>query len=252
MKKYYRIIQDKESASVRNAISLLEGDLARSYGYTLDRNYINFGDGSRMPITTQVYLRLVELGYDKKDMSTSDVVYAPNMSLEEMRNYCDMYSCIPTQVGEHRYKLEGADGYRVIQELKSDGFVQDSNSIRRKRDSYIDMKLAKKLNKNFHIGRVNDDDIEYKLDRYCRLLENSLKEWTERMGYTFDQSLDRNKFSWERGRKYYKVINNGGVHSFVDVEGNIYKPASWDRPASGIRATLDNPDTDWAGSGLYR
>lgn len=119
-------INDKESANVREAISLLEGQLAKEYGYTLDRNYINFGDGSRSPISTQVYIRLKELGYDKQSMNKSNVVKVPNMNLKQMQDYCENYKCMVTQVSGREYKLEGRDAPEVIKELKADGYVKDS------------------------------------------------------------------------------------------------------------------------------
>lgn len=57
-------IKDKESASVRSAIDLLEGRLARSQGYELYKDHIVI-DGSNFSISTNVYNRLIELGYGK-------------------------------------------------------------------------------------------------------------------------------------------------------------------------------------------
>lgn len=57
-------IKDKESASVRSAIDLLEGRLARSQGYELYKDRIVI-DGSNFSISTNVYNRLIELGYGK-------------------------------------------------------------------------------------------------------------------------------------------------------------------------------------------
>jgi len=86
------------------------------------------------------------------------------------------------------------------------------------------------------------------------------------------------KFEIREGRKYYKVVQvefetwNGSpyfqqyrdrsVHSFVDKEtGEVFKPASWNRPAKHVRFTfqkpehirflLDSRNVDWAGGYLY-
>jgi hypothetical protein len=63
-------------------------------------------------------------------------------------------------------------------------------------------------------------------------------------------------FTTTKGRKYTKVIeSSGGVHCFIDDDGNIFKPASWSAPAKGVRATLEtlNLDSiDQHGSWLYR
>ena len=61
-----------------------------------------------------------------------------------------------------------------------------------------------------------------------------------------------------KGRKYYKVITDNSVHAFVDVKnGNVYKPASYNKPAIHVRFNLlqDPQDCfnkcDWAGGYLY-
>lgn len=61
-------IKDKESASVRSAIDLLEGKLARSQGYELHKDLIVI-DGSNFPISTNVYNRLMELGYGENALN---------------------------------------------------------------------------------------------------------------------------------------------------------------------------------------
>jgi len=42
-----------------------------------------------------------------------------------------------------------------------------------------------------------------------------------------------------KGRKYYKVLTDNSVHAFVDVKnGNVYKPASYNKPAIHVRFNL--------------
>jgi hypothetical protein len=60
-------------------------------------------------------------------------------------------------------------------------------------------------------------------------------------GYSFDVT---------QGRRYTKVVMTarGGqrsVHSFVDGEGNVYKPAGWSRPAEHVRFRLLD-EASWA------
>lgn len=52
------------------------------------------------------------------------------------------------------------------------------------------------------------------------------------------------------GKKYSKIVERrdgesrpSSVHSFIDLTtGDILKPASWERPAKGIRGNITNPD----------
>ena len=62
----------------------------------------------------------------------------------------------------------------------------------------------------------------------------------------------------KKGRKYYKIITNNSVHAFVDVNnGDVYKPASYNKPAKHVRYNLlQDPQTcfnkcDWSGGYLY-
>ena len=85
------------------------------------------------------------------------------------------------------------------------------------------------------------------------------------------------KFIVKKGRKYLKIINqqyddmgpnpsyeyrNGSVHAFIDREtGDVYKPASWNKPAKHVRYNLlersdrnflfDWKNVGWAGGYLY-
>lgn len=73
------------------------------------------------------------------------------------------------------------------------------------------------------------------------------------------------KFVYEKGRKYAKIIHitnagNRSAHAFVDLKtGDVYKSASWKSPAKGIRYNLLDEKSrtemykraDWAGSYLY-
>ena len=85
------------------------------------------------------------------------------------------------------------------------------------------------------------------------------------------------KFVVQKGRKYLKIINqqyddmgpnpsyeyrNGSVHAFIDREtGDVYKPASWNKPAKHVRYNLlERSDRNflfywknvgWAGGYLY-
>ena len=62
----------------------------------------------------------------------------------------------------------------------------------------------------------------------------------------------------KKGRKYYKIITNNSVHAFVDVKnGDVYKAASWNKPAKHVRFNLLSDPQDcynkvtWSGGYLY-
>ena len=85
------------------------------------------------------------------------------------------------------------------------------------------------------------------------------------------------KFVVQKGRKYLKIVQqqfddmgpnptheyrNGSVHAFIDREtGDVYKPASWNKPAKHVRYNLlersdrnflfDWKNVGWAGGYLY-
>lgn len=89
----------------------------------------------------------------------------------------------------------------------------------------------------------------------CKVLESNFKN---------DSSLSYT-FTINEGRKYFKIImvdnsNHRSVHAFVDKKtGEVYKPATWQSPAKGVRYCLLNEVSrnecfrvaDWAGSYLY-
>ena len=62
----------------------------------------------------------------------------------------------------------------------------------------------------------------------------------------------------KRGNKYWKIITDNSVHCFVDkIQGHVYKPASWNKPAAIPRYNLlvNAQDCfnncDWSGGYLY-
>ena len=82
------------------------------------------------------------------------------------------------------------------------------------------------------------------------------------------QEIDNNgvddEFYIESGRKYHKIVHNSrgsrSVHAFVDKKtGDVYKAASWSKPAKGVRYNLLDDDSredcysecDWSGGYLY-
>ena len=110
------------------------------------------------------------------------------------------------------------------------------------------MTTTRKINDLITI--VNDEqDVE---ERVYKLAEYVLADYNK-CGYNSNFKVEVKK-----GRKYWKVITDNSVHCFVDVKnGDVYKPASWNKPAAIVRYNLlDNPEIvyercDWAGGYLY-
>lgn len=99
----------------------------------------------------------------------------------------------------------------------------------------------------------NVELLAYKL---CSDLEQNYKE------YSPNSVIGRN-FMIDIGRKYLKIVmtdgdgRNRSVHAFVDkVNGDLYKAASWNAPAKGVRFNLltNYPKLTrgaWTGGYLY-
>lgn len=92
-----------------------------------------------------------------------------------------------------------------------------------------------------------------KLINLCEALENNYYAFCAR----------EIKFVCTEGKRYIKIVAeqqcHKSVHAFIDKSnGDIYKPASWNAPAKGVRYNLINDYEkvlkvcDWAGSWLYR
>jgi hypothetical protein len=114
---------------------------------------------------------------------------------------------------------------------------------------------------------IKEDFKNYKMKSYQNCLEKTPesshhKECLESIrngtyDYNFDVEIDE-------GRKYLKVVlityGAKSVHCFIDkMNGNVFKPASFNAPAKGVRYNLLNADSrdkcynyaDWSGSYLY-
>ena len=100
------------------------------------------------------------------------------------------------------------------------------------------------------VNNINDqqtvEENVYKLAEYVKADYN-------KYGYKSDFNVEIKK-----GRKYYKIITDNSVHAFVDVNnGDVYKPASWNKPAKHVRFNLLQDPQDcfnkvsWSGGYLY-
>ena len=97
---------------------------------------------------------------------------------------------------------------------------------------------------------------DQKVEKWCAQLITSLQ-----FDYDSQYPKGRVEFYLTTGRKYHKIIEqNGGVHAFVNKKtGEVFKPASYNSPAKGVRYDMRIinernmllSNADWAGSYLY-
>ena len=93
--------------------------------------------------------------------------------------------------------------------------------------------------------------VEKQTQLYCNKLVLAMKLWHQRNGMPAEWET---KYIYETGRKYFKVIRvedeyksndeHRCVEAFIDRQtGDIFKPASWSRPAKGARFNLLDQDS---------
>ena len=85
---------------------------------------------------------------------------------------------------------------------------------------------------------VNDINSQQTGEENVYKLAEYIKADYNKYGYKSDYNV-----TVKKGKKYFKVITENSVHCFVDINnGNVYKPASWNKPAAIVRYNLlDNP-----------
>ena len=82
------------------------------------------------------------------------------------------------------------------------------------------------------------EDFITKLEEYTKAISDAYLKSTVR-------GSDGLLVTYTKGKKYYRVVKESyGVHSFVDFEGNIWKPAGWAKPTLNFKRgnIFNNPD----------
>ena len=88
--------------------------------------------------------------------------------------------------------------------------------------------------------------VEKQTKLYCDMLYRAMARWQNTQAKKIPNAITwETKYIYETGRKYLKVIkvdtddDHRCVEAFIDRQtGDLYKPASWNKPAKGIRFNL--------------
>ena len=92
--------------------------------------------------------------------------------------------------------------------------------------------------------------VEKQTKLYCDMLYRAMARWQNTQAKKIPNAITwETKYIYETGRKYFKVIRvedeykgndeHRCVEAFIDRQtGDIFKPASWSRPAKGARFNL--------------
>lgn len=77
--------------------------------------------------------------------------------------------------------------------------------------------------------------------------EKIYTDYCDRHGYSI-----RDKFTFNIGKRYLKVVRGGSVHCFVDTtNGDVLKAAGWNAPAKGVRGNLFDNNNGLGRMGEY-
>ena len=133
---------------------------------------------------------------------------------------------------------------------------------------------AEAITENYKRNHIRQ--LKYNSLRYSNGGDKSLSDYAnQQLKEIEDGTAKLMRFKIYEGRKYYKIVQqdydtfqnrneyrDGSVHAFVDKKtGDVYKPASWNKPAKHVRYTfqdshqlrflLDPNNVGWAGGYLY-
>ena len=115
-------------------------------------------------------------------------------------------------------------------------------------------------NKQDLISAVKEHHVRKDFAYDAKVIEKNVNKLTQYLFDDYKRRWDNRDYnvSYKKGNKYWKVITDNSVHCFVDrITGDVFKPASWSKPAPIPRYNLlvNAQDCltkcDWNGGYLY-
>ena len=112
---------------------------------------------------------------------------------------------------------------------------------------------AEAITENYKRNHIRQ--LKYNSLRYSNGGDKSLSDYAnQQLKEIEDGTAKLMRFKIYEGRKYYKIVQqdydtfqnrneyrDGSVHAFVDKKtGDVYKPASWNKPAKHVRYTFQD------------
>jgi hypothetical protein len=106
-----------------------------------------------------------------------------------------------------------------------------------------------------------------KIEQFCDVLRTNYQSSCIERHRQYIEKGENVEYTYVKGKKYAKIVHLSGpakqrsAHAFVDLNtGDVYKSASWQSPAKGVRYNLMDEKSceemykraDWAGGYLYK
>ena len=96
-------------------------------------------------------------------------------------------------------------------------------------------------NKQDLISSVKEHHVRKDFAYDAKVIEKNVNKLTQYLFDDYKRRWDNRDYnvSYKKGNKYWKVITDNSVHCFVDrITGDVFKPASWSKPAPIPRYNL--------------
>ena len=132
-----------------------------------------------------------------------------------------------------------SNGKSIFSDAHEQALIKVAESTSEPKKSEEQQEIVNEIQGDEELQKYDPAKIEKHLQDFCDMLTKDLQDQFKDSEYKTNEH-----FKVRKGGKYYKIIHttdtgeDRSVHAFVDEEGNVYKPQSWNAPAQGIRANL--------------